>query len=205
MISILQHFQSRPTQKFYIFLAPAYSSIPFIILAMPNYRRNYVPGGTFFFTIVTNDRIRYFNTPARLDHLLSTIHKVQKSLPFDLIAWALIPNHIHLLIKLPEGEENYSIRMREIKRISTLWMKRELNVSKLCLWQEKFWEHTILDQRDLEIHFNYIHYNPVKHGLSQSYDGWKWSSFSEYYPDAHATGMKIDPEVFKTNKDGYGE
>jgi len=172
---------------------------------MPNYRRNFVPGGTFFFTIVTNDRLRYFNTPARLDHLLSTIHKVQKSLPFELIAWVLIPNHIHLLVELPEGEENYPIRMREIKRLSTLWMKRELNLPELCLWQDKYWEHTILDQRDLEIHFNYIHYNPVKHGLLQSYDGWKWSSFSEYYPDAQTTDEIIDTKVFKTNKDGYGE
>ena len=171
---------------------------------MPNYRRNYVPGGTFFFTIVTNDRLSYFNTPARLDHLLSTIHKVQKSLPFDLIAWVLIPNHIHLLIKLPEGEANTRFCMREIKRLSTLWMSRECNLPSFAFGRINI-GHTILDQRDLEIHFNYIHYNPVKHGLSQSYDGWKWSSFSEYYPDAQATDMNIDPEEFKTNKDGYGE
>lgn len=146
---------------------------------MPNYRRNFVPGGSYFFTIVTAGRTKHFNTPKKFDQLLSTIRQVQRSKPFELLAYCLLPDHIHLLIKLPEGDSDFPIRMREIKRLSTLWMRKELNENAGSIWQDKYWEHTIRDERDLQIHFDYIHYNPVKHGLSESFDGWKWSSFRD--------------------------
>ncbi len=171
---------------------------------MPNYRRNYISGGTYFFTLVTFHRRKYFDTSERLDHLLSIIRQVQRSKPFNLIAYCLLPDHIHLLVKLPEVDSNYSIRMREIKRLSTTWMRTELNANVDRIWQDKYWEHTIRDERDLQIHFDYIHYNPVKHGLMETFDGWKWSSFRSYFDENHDV-EKIDPEQFKKHRDGFGE
>jgi putative transposase len=69
---------------------------------------------------------------------------------------------MHLLVKLPEGDSNFSIRMREIKRLTTLWMRRELRGNVDHIWQDKFWEHTIRDDKDLQVHVDYIHYNPEK-------------------------------------------
>ena len=135
---------------------------------MPNYRWYYVPGGVYFFTLVTFHRRQYFDTSERLDHLLSIIRQVQRSKPFDLIAYCLLPDHMHLLVKLPEGDDNFSIRIREIKRLTTLWMRRELRGNVDHIWQDKFWEHTIRDDKDLQVHFDYIHYNPVKHGFVET-------------------------------------
>lgn len=172
---------------------------------MPNYRRNYVPGGTYFFTIVTYKRRKYFDTPDRLDYLLSIIRQVQRSKPFDLIAYCLLPDHVHLLIKLAEEDSNYPIRMREIKRLTTLWMKKETQGSVVEIWQDKFWEHTIRDERDLQIHFDYIHYNPVKHGYMETFDGWKWSSYGDYLNETKEDVETIDPEGFKKHREGFGK
>lgn len=172
---------------------------------MPIYRRNYVPGGAYFFTLVTFHRRQYFDTSERLDHLLSIIRQVQRSKPFDLIAYCLLPDHMHLLVKLPEGDDNFSIRMREIKRLTTLWMRRELRGNVDHIWQDKFWEHTIRDDKDLQVHFDYIHYNPVKHVFVETFDGWKWSSFRDCM-DLHDDSFeKIDPVQFKKHRDGFGE
>jgi putative transposase len=172
---------------------------------MPNYRRNYVPGGTYFFTIVTDHRRKLFDTPKKLDLLLNTIRQVQRSKPFELLAYCLLPDHIHLLIKFPEGDSDFPIRMREVKRLTTLWMREELKGDVESIWQDKYWEHTIRDERDLQIHFDYIHYNPVKHSLSQRFDGWKWSSFRDYFDENDNRVETIDPERFKKYKFGFGE
>ncbi|HBO34873.1 MAG TPA: transposase [Anaerolineaceae bacterium] len=172
---------------------------------MPNYRRNYVPGGTYFFTIVTDHRRKIFDTPKKLDLLLNTIRQVQRSKPFELLAYCLLPDHIHLLITFPEGDSDFPIRMREVKRLTTLWMRKELKGGVESIWQDKYWEHTIRDERDLQIHFDYIHYNPVKHSLSQRFDGWKWSSFRDYFDENDNRVETIDPERFKKYKFGFGE
>jgi putative transposase len=172
---------------------------------MPNYRRNYVPGGTYFFTLVTFQRRKYFDTPNKLDHLHSKIRQVQRAKPFDLLAFCLLPDHIHLLLTLPENDSNYSLRMREIKRLTTLLMKRETLGNSDPIWQDKFWEHTIRDEKDLQAHFDYIHYNPVKHGFTETFDGWKWSSFRDYF-DADNDDFKMtDPDQFNNHQCDFGE
>ena len=172
---------------------------------MPNYRRNYVPGGTYFFTLVTYQRRKYFDTPNKLDLLHAKIRQVQRNKPFELLAYCLLPDHIHLLIELPQEDSGFSIRMREIKRLTTLWMKRETLENVDRIWQDKYWEHTIRDEKDLQTHFNYIHYNPIKHGFSETYDGWKWSSFRDYF-DGNARDLEmIDPDQFNKHQGGFGE
>jgi len=164
-----------------------------------------VPGGTYFFTLVTFHRRRYFDTSEKLDHLLSIIRQVQRSKPFELIAYCLLPDHVHVLLKLPEKDSNFPIRIREIKRLTTLWMRKELKGDAETIWQDKYWEHTIRDERDLQIHFDYVHYNPIKHGFMETFDGWKWSSFRDYF-NGNCDHLKpIDQEYFKKNKTGFGE
>jgi putative transposase len=172
---------------------------------MPNYRRNYVPGGTYFFTLVTFQRRKHFDTPNKLDRLHSTIMQVQRSKPFDLLAFCLLPDHIHLLITLPENDSDYSYRIREIKRLTTLWMKREVIANVDPIWQDKYWEHTIRDEKDLLRHFDYIHYNPVKHGFTNAFEGWKWSSYRQYYDASKNHFKPIDTDQFDQCIGGFGD
>lgn len=172
---------------------------------MPNYRRSYVPGGTYFFTIVTHQRRKIFDTPRKLELLYGTLRRVQINKPFELIAYCLLPDHLHLLIKLPDDDSNFSLRIREIKRLTTTWIRREPSENVDQIWQDKFWEHTIRDEKDLMRHFDYIHYNPVKHNLTDSFDGWKWSSFIFYFDGKTEDSERINPDRFNKYPDNFGE
>lgn len=103
----------------------------------------------------------------------------------------MLPDHLHCLWKLPEGDANYSIRWRVLKNLFTVHYMKEVGFEDVrnesrqkrheaAIWQRRFWEHTILDEEDFEAHLDYIHFNPVKHGLVQHVVDWKWSSFRRY-------------------------
>src|SRR5262249_48865466 len=144
---------------------------------MPEYRRWYVPGGTYFFTVVTQDRVPTFHDPLAVRVLGVVMRKVRATYPFHTVAAVVLPDHLHCVWSLPRGDSDYSGRWRWIKAAFTeLWLsaggsetsptpsrvqKRERGV-----WQRRFWELQIRDEMDLEQHVDYIHYNPVKHGYA---------------------------------------
>jgi REP element-mobilizing transposase RayT len=86
---------------------------------MPEYRRVYMPGGTYFFTIVTFDRQPLFADPANIDLLRHAIHAVHNERPFDFIAGVILPDHTHFIWTLPDGESNYSWRIGRMKVLFT--------------------------------------------------------------------------------------
>ena len=171
---------------------------------MPNYVRNQVYGGTYFFTLVTHDRKPFFSDEAAVKILLKAIQKTQIRQPFDLIAYCILFDHIHLLISLPIDERSYSQIIRNVKRITTKDVRELLGKPELLIWQDRFWEHTIRDEGDLKHHFDYIHYNPVKHGYVEDYGNWAWSSFNKYY-DSNSSLHKIDATKFEDENRFYGE
>lgn len=146
---------------------------------MPNYLRNYVFGGCYFFTIVTYRRICFFQSDKHKQLVLSRFRQAEAEKPFTLLAYCILLDHIHLLMQLPEEVCNYSYQIREIKRLVTVDLQKELGQHPLQVWQNRFWEHTIQDEKDLERHLDYIHYNPVKHGYIEDAIAWKWSSYPE--------------------------
>lgn len=158
---------------------------------MPEYTRVKVKGGTYFFTVVafgrqpilTNDQVRAA--------LREGIQEVQQSMPFTIEAWVLLPDHLHTIWTLPENDDNFGSRWAVIKRI----------VSKRCgsleglsesvrnsrskrgespIWQRRFWEHCIRDERDLQRHLDYIHWNPVKHAYVKRVMDWPYSTFHRF-------------------------
>lgn len=155
------------------------------------YRRSQVPGGTFFFTVVTNGRRPLLGVPEARAALRQALRDVRRRHPFVLEAVVLLPDHLHLLMRLPANDENFSIRIGGIKRRFT-----ELRLA--CggseppvppgrgrkryrgFWQPRFWEHTIRDAADFKLHLDYIHANPLKHGLVRRAADWPWSSFHRY-------------------------
>jgi putative transposase len=158
---------------------------------MPDYRRSWIPGGTFFFTVVTFRRLPILTTPDGRGLLRSAWQDVRGRFPFTTVAVCLLPDHLHCIWTLPEGEVNFSVRWKEIKRqftkgyLECVGPGEQRNESRLkrgeaSIWQRRFWEHTIRDEADFNRHLDYIHYNPVKHGLVKRVCDWPWSSFHRY-------------------------
>jgi putative transposase len=113
------------------------------------------------------------------------------------MAYCILPYHIHLFLQLPEDIRNFSYQIREIKRLVTVDLKKQSGQRSLEVWQDRFWEHTIRDEKDLERHFDYIHYNPVKHGYVDDALAWEWSS----YPDLVSNGYYQDDQLGLVSSD----
>ena len=157
---------------------------------MSNYRRLRVPGGCYFLTINLQDR----NADLLVRHiaqLRSAIRQVRRARPFNIEAWVVLPEHMHCMIVLPQGDDGFSERVRDIKanfsralpnpgpnvaiRRSSQSRRRERSI-----WQRRFWEHWIRSNEDWSRHFDYIHFNPVKHGHVTHARDWPYSTFHHW-------------------------
>lgn len=156
---------------------------------MSDYRRPKITGATYFFTVVTEERQPILTTDAVRVALREAIQQAKTTLPFQVDAWALLPDHLHCIWTLPEGDSNYSARWAIIKRhvssrcVSSV--KSSISDSRLkrnerSFWQRRFWEHQIRDDTDLTRHLDYIHWNPIKHGLVKAVKDWPYSSFHKF-------------------------
>lgn len=166
---------------------------------MGDYRRVYVPSGCYFFTVVCWQRRPFFAEPAAIDLLREAIRSVKKKRPFIIDAIVILPDHLHCIWRLPRNDSDFSGRWREIKKHVT----RKYGLTSGRVWQHRFWEHLLRDEEDWRRHVDYIHFNPVKHGLVQRPADWPYSSFPAavqkgwYLPD-----WSVCPEEFG---EGYGE
>jgi len=149
---------------------------------MVGYRRNRMAGGTYFFTITLVDR----RSTALTDQIValgSAMRACRSRHPFSLTAIVVLPDHMHCVWALPEGDSDYSIRWALIKasftRVTRLGCTKTAKRER-GLWRRRFWEHTIRDDLDLRRHVEYIHFNPVKHGHVRQVKDWPYSSFHRY-------------------------
>ena len=158
---------------------------------MPDYRRWRIEGGTYFFTLVTHRRRRLFHSDWTRRVLRGAIRRTRRELPWDMLAVVLLPDHLHMLWRLPEGEADYSTRIKKMKRTFTVGFLAaggqpgavspgEQRKGYRGIWQPRFWEHTVRDARDFKLHLDYIHANPVKHSLVDLPRDWPFSSFHRY-------------------------
>ncbi|MEC8428754.1 MAG: transposase [Pseudomonadota bacterium] len=142
------------------------------------YRRNYVEGGTYFFTVNLQNR----QSTLLIDHIDLVKHSVsavKARFPFHIEAAVIMPDHLHMIWTLPEEDADFSTRWRLIKRRFSDGCSKRIQL-KGSIWQRRFWEHQIRDSSDLENHINYIHYNPVKHGYVATPSNWRHSSIHKY-------------------------
>ena len=150
---------------------------------MPDYRRNRIPGATYFFTVTLLDR-RSDLLVTHIDVLREAVRNVHQALPFRIDGWVVLPDHMHCLWTLPPNDSAFSVRW---KRIKTAFSKSLADVEPRSsvmlrrgergIWQRRYWEHTIRDDGDYTAHMDYIHFNPVKHGLVEHPGDWTFSSF----------------------------
>jgi putative transposase len=151
---------------------------------MPDYRRNRVPGATYFFTVNLRDRQSGLLV-THIDALRGAVRDVRQLLPFRIDAWVVLPDHIHCLWTLPEEDSDFPERWRRIKATFSKSLPDigqqlpiKLRRGERGIWQRGYWEHTIRDDRDYAAHMDYIHFNSVKHGLVENPGDWPYSSFS---------------------------
>jgi putative transposase len=153
---------------------------------MPSYVRAFVPGGTFFFTVALLERPRGLLT-VHIDTLRTVFIEARRRRPFQIDAIVVLPDHLHCLWTLPPGDADFSARWHDIKsRFSARVAPgerlsgRRKTKGERGVWQRRFWEHAIRDERDFEAHADYIHFNPVKHGHVARAADWPYSSFGRY-------------------------
>jgi putative transposase len=167
---------------------------------MPHYIRAYVPGGTYFFTVNLLERERRLLVE-HIDALRNAFRIVKQQRPFRIDAIVILPDHLHCIWTMPPDDCDFSTRWRLIKsafsgtidpgeRIS----RRRQVKSERGVWQRRFWEHAIRDEEDFDRHFDYIHYNPVKHGWVKRVSEWPHSSFHRFvrlgfYPENWAAPL----------------
>ncbi|MBB1059555.1 REP-associated tyrosine transposase [Marilutibacter spongiae] len=151
---------------------------------MPQYRRAWHPGGTWFFTVNLLERGKNDLLLREADLLRQTVRKVRGRHPFRIHAWAVLPDHLHCLIELPQGDTDFALRWRLIKGGFSRGLPRDERRSSVRqrrgergIWQRRYWEHLIRDGDDYRAHMDYVHFNPVKHGLVARVADWPHSTF----------------------------
>ena len=150
---------------------------------MSRYRRLYVPGGTYFFTVTLADRTA--TTLVDEIGLLRAVYaSVTKEHPITCNAMVVLPDHIHAVWTLPAGDADFSIRWKKIKGRFSQRCKAKGTPSRSKaaraekgIWQRRFWEHAVRDEADYQAHVEYCWCNPVKHGLVAAPEEWPYSSF----------------------------
>lgn len=151
---------------------------------MSDYRRARDVGACYLFTLVTHQRRPLLTEPPLRAALRGAIEQVRQRHPFVIHAWVLLPDHLHCLWQLPEEDADYGLRWSLIKRLTSQAVPSVQGVSlsrrlrrEAGLWQRRFWEHRIRDEADYRRHMDYLHWNPVRHGLVERVGDWRWSSY----------------------------
>ena len=170
------------------------------------YRRAFTPGGTYFFTLVSYKRRPIFSSPEAVELLRSAIRRGMELMPFTIVASVILPEHMHFIWTLPQESSDFSTHWRLIKSDFTRHWCPEGAVSERAsrvrkgekdVWQRRFWEHMIRDEEDLTRHVEYVHYNPVRHGLVKCAAEWEYSSFMKYVREGlYAVDWGVDGKVW---------
>ena len=158
---------------------------------MTDYKRADFEGGYYFFTVVTCQRQRLFAEQRARRCLRTAIRKTKGRYPYETIAFCLLPDHMHCVWKLPEDDADFSMRWALTKSSFTRMYldcggcERPVSRSRASkrergIWQRRFWEHQIRDEKDLQRHVDYVHFNPVKHALVEKVEDWPWSTYHRY-------------------------
>ncbi len=151
---------------------------------MPDYRRAWHPGGTYFFTVNLLQRQGTDLLTRHIDLLRAAVKSVRQRHHFKIHGWVVLPEHLHCIIELPQDDSNFAMRWRLIKMGFSKALPRVERLSAVRpqrgergIWQRRYWEHLIRDERDYRAHMDYLHINPLKHRLVERVAEWPYSTF----------------------------
>jgi putative transposase len=165
---------------------------------MPDYRRWFVPGGTFFFTVVTAERRPILCSELGRYCLRKAMETIRARRPIEVVAFVLLPDHFHTIWTLPEKDADFPTRLRRIKdEFTSAYLvnggseaqrsESRQDKHERGIWQRRYWEHSVRDEDDLKRCVDYIHWNPKKHGYVLNVRDWQWSSFHRYVASSEYT------------------
>src|SRR5215470_17071534 len=153
---------------------------------MSECRRARIEGGWFFFTVTLADRSSALLV-RHIERLRNAYAAARKRDPFETIAICVLPDHLHAIWALPTEDADFSRRWSLIKHDFSRGLSADPDRSpskrakrEKGIWQRRYWEHAIRDEADLARHIDYIHFNPIKHGLVARACDWPHSSFHRY-------------------------
>ena len=170
---------------------------------MRTYKRVKITGGTYFFTVNLAHRHGNDLLIRNIPDLREAFRHVRNVHPFGLDAIVVLPDHLHCLWQLPPNDDDFPTRWRLIKARFSRCIDRGERISRSRqrkgergVWQRRYWEHVIRDEQDYQRHVDYIHFNPVKHGLAQSAKDWPYSSFHAWVKrGAYPVDWAASPEI----------
>ncbi|WP_426435643.1 REP-associated tyrosine transposase [Bradyrhizobium genosp. P] len=180
---------------------------------MTDYRRNFIAGGSFFFTVNLANRRQRLLTD-HIDELRTAFRETRRDHPFTIEAMVVLPDHLHTVWTMPEADPDFSTRWRLVKTAFSRSLPASERISESRagkgergIWQRRYWEHTIRDQSDFARHVDYIHINPVKHGYVTRVVDWPYSSFHRMvklaiYPEDWAGDLSDLGDVFGERSQG---
>ena len=183
---------------------------------MTNYRRAKFCGGYYFFTVVTYKRKRFLVDDISRECLRNAWRSVCRNQPFEMTAVCLLPEHLHCVWRLPEGDHDFSQRWMLIKKgFTRRYLKaggQEFDQSRSRqkkrergVWQRRFWEHQIRNEEDLQRHVDYIHYNPLKHRLVDVVENWPWSTYHRFVRNGFYKHRVLNDYDGNFGKEFFGE
>ena len=153
---------------------------------MPDYRRYRVPGGTYFFTINLLERRSDLLT-RHIESLREAVRRTRAERHFHIDGWVVLPDHLHCVLTLPPGDDDFSnrikaIKIRFVRAVEPTERRSSVRVARgeRGIWQRRFWEHAVRDDVDYARHLDYVHYNPVKHGHVSAVAQWPYSTFHRW-------------------------
>jgi len=176
---------------------------------MSQYTRVRIKGGMYFFTLVTHNRRPFLLSDLARQCLRQAWHEVKRAYPFELIAICLLPDHRHVLLSLPEGDDDYAKRWSALKGKfldagggNGVMSNSRLKRGEAAIRQRRFWEHCIRDEKDHYRHLDYIHFNPVRHKYVNKPSEWVYSTFSKYVKLGYYDNARgaVEPEEIKRSK-----
>ena len=152
---------------------------------LPDYRRYRIPGGCYFFTVNLLERFPNDTLVRHVDLLRMVVRDVRRRWTFRIDGRVVLPDHLHCIWTLPAGDADFTTRWRLIKAGFAKCLPQtehrsrvRMNRGERGIWQRRFWEHAIRDERDYASHMDYLHFNPVKHGHVRRVADWPYSSFA---------------------------
>jgi len=170
---------------------------------MSNYVRYRIKGGCYFFTVNLLQRKKSLLVD-HIDLLRESVRLCKQKRPFHIDAWVVLLEHMHCIWTLPEGDDDFSNRWKMIKTHFSKALPKNERLSKVRIkrgergiWQRRFWEHAIRNDKDYENHMDYIHFNPVKHGYVSDVKDWPYSSFPL------CQGSCVKEGIYKENWAGH--
>ena len=164
---------------------------------MPSGLRRYADAHSLhFITFSCYRRRKFLNTTIARDHFVRAFERARKWYGFYVIAFVVMPEHVHLLLSEPE-RKTLSIAIQMLKQNVSAKLARGQ------FWQVRYYDELVHSAEHRVAVMRYIHRNPVKRGLAQRPEDWKWSSFNNH-ASGNWCGVEIESEWTGRDRERMG-